>query len=316
MAERTLATLITNLRFNIDSRALTGFRRNIDGVQQHLGRLSNRLSNFQTRIQQSRGSLLGLAGGMTSIALAFGKVTSAAITWESAFTGVRKTVKASEGELAALESQLRNLAATQRPLPVEELAKIAELAGQLGVKTGDIAKFTDTIAKLAATTNLTPEMAATSAAQFFNIFSQDTKDINRFGSALAALGNNLATTEAEIVPLAQRLAGAASTLRLTQAETLAFAGAISSVGIQAESGGRAFSTLFSRISEAALKGGNDLKTFASISSLSVEAFVHDVSRGEAAQVILKFVQGLNRLQKSGGNVFDIFEKLQFGSSAR
>lgn len=48
--------------------------------------------------------------------------------------------------------------------------------------------------------------------------------------------NNLATTEKDIVNMGQRLAGAGKQIGLTEAEIMGFAGALSSVGIEAEAG--------------------------------------------------------------------------------
>jgi len=48
--------------------------------------------------------------------------------------------------------------------------------------------------------------------------------------------NNFATTEAEIVTMAMRLAGAGSTVGLSEAEILGLSTTLSSLGIEAEAG--------------------------------------------------------------------------------
>ena len=72
------------------------------------------------------------------------------------------------------------------------------------------------------------------------------------------LGNNLATTEAEIVDMALRLAGAGNTVGLTEAQILGLAGALSSVGVQAELGGSTLSRILLEMQKAALEGGDAL----------------------------------------------------------
>ena len=48
--------------------------------------------------------------------------------------------------------------------------------------------------------------------------------------------NNLATTESEIVSMGMRLAGTGAQVGLTEAEIMALAASMSSVGIEAEAG--------------------------------------------------------------------------------
>ena len=69
------------------------------------------------------------------------------------------------------------------------------------------------------------------------------EDFDRLGATIVDLGNNLATTEKEIVDMSMRIAGAGAQVGMTEAEIMSFSGALSSVGIEAEAGGSAFSTL-------------------------------------------------------------------------
>jgi TP901 family phage tail tape measure protein len=103
---------------------------------------------------------------------------------ESAFAGVRKTVDATEEEFDQLNQTLKDM---KTPTTFEELAHIMELGGQLGVANENLAEFTETIDKLAVSTNLTSEDAATLAAQFANITKMDMSDIDRWGSTIVKL---------------------------------------------------------------------------------------------------------------------------------
>jgi Phage-related minor tail protein. len=72
---------------------------------------------------------------------------------------------------------------------------VAEAAGQLGVRTEDIAQFTRTMIALGETTNLTADQAATSLAQLMNVMGTAPENVERLASALVDLGNNSATTD-------------------------------------------------------------------------------------------------------------------------
>lgn len=59
-------------------------------------------------------------------------------------------------------------------------------------------------------------------------------DYSKLGSVVVALGNNFATTEADIVSMASRLAATGELTGLSEAQIMGLATAMSSVGIEAE----------------------------------------------------------------------------------
>src|SRR5690606_10371551 len=63
--------------------------------------------------------------------------TKAAIDFESAFAGVRKTVDATEEQFAQLETGMRDMA-QRLPATASEIALVGEAAGQLGIKTENL----------------------------------------------------------------------------------------------------------------------------------------------------------------------------------
>ena len=248
----------------------------------------------------TRGGLL-LAGGL---ALA----TREAIKWESAFTGVTKTVNATQSQLQGLSAELRNMA-LQIPVNADELAHIAESAGQLGIQTKEIAKFTRVIADLGVATNLTSEQGSADLARFANITKMSQKDFERLGSTIVDLGNKSATDERRIVAMAMRIAAAGSQIGLTQPKIVAFATALSALGLEAEAGGTAISTIFKKIDTAVRGGGKSLEGFAKVAGLSGEAF-KKLYQSDSAAAIEKFAAGLEKIKAKGGDLFGTYSKLE------
>ena len=82
-----------------------------------------------------------------------------AISFESAFAGVRKTVDATEAEFAALKKGIRGMA-LELPTGRNAIAAVSEAAGQLGIQTENILDFTRTMIDLGETTNLSATEAA------------------------------------------------------------------------------------------------------------------------------------------------------------
>ena len=187
-------------------------------------------------------------------------VTKAAIDWESAFAGVKKTsdeVIDSNGNVVYsyddLEASLRNLA-KELPSTHSEIAAVAEAAGQLGIQTENVSAFTKVMIDLGESTNMSAETAATELARFANITQMSQDKFSNLGSAIVDLGNNFATTESEISAMALRLAGAGSQIGMSEGDIVGFAAALSSVGIEAEAGGSAFSKVMVNMQLAAENG--------------------------------------------------------------
>jgi TP901 family phage tail tape measure protein len=275
------------------------------GAERGLQSISGRLDNL-SRDFGAKG--LGLTGAITTpmlgIGAAIGKV---GIDFESAFTGVIKTVDASDEQIAGLREGILSMA-RELPATAGEIAAVAEAAGQLGIATDNILGFTRVMIDLGETTNLSSDMAASELARLANITGMPQSEFENLGSTIVALGNNLATTESDIVSMAMRIAGAGSQVGMSEAEILSFAAALSSVGIEADAGGSAISRVFIDMANAAATGGADLEAFASVAGMSAEQFA-TAFEADAAGAAIAFIQGLDSISDSGGNVFEVLEDL-------
>ncbi len=284
-------------------------------------RFTDTLLDATAKLETASDKLIDIGRGMTSlgsqmtlgitvplVAIGAGALF-AAIQFETSFTGVRKTVTATTEEFAALEQGFRDMAG-EIPISVNELNMLGESAGQLGIRTENILSFTETMAALGVTTNLSATEAAESLARLANITQMPQESFDRLGSTVVALGNSFATTEAEIVEMGLRLAGAGTQIGLTEGEILGLATAMSSVGINAEAGGSAFSRVMIDMSQAVEQGGDAVVNFAAVAGMSVEQF-SDTFKNDASVAIEAFVTGLGSMQTEGGPVLSTLDELGF-----
>lgn len=248
-------------------------------------------------------TLIGVAG----LKIALGATAGAAIEWESAFAGVTKTVEGTPQQLAEISDGLRQMS-KELPTSAEELAGIAESAGQLGIETPNVLGFTKVIADLGETTNLAGQEGATQLARLANITQMSQTDFDRLGSTIVALGNSLATTEAEIVSMGLRIAGAGKQVGLTEGEILALAGALSSVGIEAEAGGTAISKVMIDIASEVENSGDKLATFARVAGMTADEF-SQAWRDDAARALQAFISGLGNMENQGQSTLSVLEEL-------
>lgn len=251
---------------------------------------------------------IAMTAGVTApVVGGFVASTRAAIEFESAFAGVRKTVNASEPEYAALNKQLLEMSRVV-PKSVEGLAGIMEAGGQLGVPQAQLEKFTRTIADLSVATNLSEEAGASMLAQYANVMGMDISNIDRLGSTIVDLGNNTATTEADIVTMAQRLSGAGSILNLSNAQVMGLAATMASLGINAEAGGSAASRVLQRMLQDVRAGGDGLKVYAKTANMSEQAFAAAFG-ADPLEALISFIDGLALLNETGGDVYGVLEEL-------
>lgn len=266
--------------------AIADYQIRNEGLTGSINKASDVLINNGKRLGDigsslTKGLTVPIAAGVTA-------VTAAAISWESAFAGVKKTsdeVVDSNGNVVYsyddLEASLRNLA-NELPSTHSEIAAVAEAAGQLGIQTENVSAFTKVMIDLGESTNMSAETAATELARFANITQMSQDKFSNLGSALVDLGNNFATTESEISAMALRLAGAGAQIGMSEGDILGFAAALSSVGVEAEAGGSAFSKVMINMQLAVEKGTGafeELKSHADDQGVSWERLVSAVRNG-------------------------------------
>lgn len=231
-------------------------------------------------LKVTKAVVAGAAAAATAAAGAGVAIVKIGSDFESAFAGVRKTVDATDVELSTLEDNIRAMA-KEKPQTAVELSEIAEAAGQLGIKTENIAAFTSTIADLKEATNLGDE-GASEMAKFANITGMSQEKFSNLGSTIVDLGNHMATTEQDIMSMGMRLAGAGAQIGMTEADILGFSAALSSVGVEAEMGGSALSKTMINMQLAVEQGANpwgELQKVADTTGRSLENVINTVTVG-------------------------------------
>lgn len=251
------------------------------------------------------------AGGLK---IAFEKVAEsiracvdASVDFESAMTGVSKTVDGTDAQLGAISEGIKELS-TQIPATTTEIAAVAAAAGQLGIATDDVLAFSRVMLDLGESTNMSADEAATALARFANITGTSAADYERLGSVIVGLGNNFATTEAEITEMATRLASAGTLAGLTESEIMALATAMASVGIEAEAGGTAMTQTLTAMEKAVADGGENLERFARIAGMSASEF-KSAWETDAVTAIQAFISGLGKLDEQGESATLVLEEM-------
>lgn len=255
----------------------------------------------------SKATLEAIAAVGTGLVTAGTAAVKAGVEYESAFAGVKKTVDATIEELDALDEGIREMS-KNKPTTAVDIAAVAEAAGQLGIATENIIDFTGVMIDLGEATNLTADEAASALAKFANITQMDTSDYERLGSTIVGLGNNFATTEADIVSMATRLASTGELVGLSEAEIMAVATALSSVGIEAEAGGSAISKAMKNIEVAVETNSKSLEKYADVAGMTSEEF-KTAWQENAVGALSSFIDGLGKLDESGESAAKVLDEM-------
>lgn len=256
---------------------------------------------------QSALAAAGLAKAYKEISEEIVECVKASIEFESAITGVFKTVDGTDAQLAEITQGIKDMS-TEIPATTTEISSVAEAAGQLGIATEDVLDFTRVMIDLGESTNLSADDAASSLAKFANITGTSADNYSRLGSVVVDLGNNFATTEADIVAMSTRLAGAGTLAGLTEPEIMALAAAMSSVGIEAEAGGTAMTQTLSAIETAVATRSAELTEFARVAGMTAAEF-SSAWNSSPIEALQAFIAGLGSLDAQGESSVLVLEKL-------
>lgn len=291
------------------SLRLDNFESGIKNVNKNLEEMKNKANQSTQSMTERMGKLGDTMTKKVTLPIGAATVASvkAAMDWQSAWTGVTKTVDGSIEQMEGLEKGIRDMSKVM-PTSANEIAGVAEAAGQLGIQTDNVLDFTKTMVMLGDSTNLSAEEAATTLARFANITQMSQKDFDKLGSTIVDLGNNFATTEAEISAMALRLAGAGKQIGMSESQILGFATALSSVGIEAEAGGSAFSKVFVDMQLAAETGGESLQQFANVAGMSAEEF-KTAFQQDASGAMISFIKGLSTCEERGVSAIKVLDEM-------
>ena len=279
---------IDELNLRIKAAPWTEFAEQCDKAAKTLNSLGSKM--------ESVGKKLSVA--VTTPILAAGKsMIQASIDYESAFADVKKTVEATEGEFADLSEQIISMS-KEVGQDAASIASVFAIAGQMGIETENLAEFARVMIDLGNATDISATEAAEKLSQFRNVTNMATDDFDHLGSAIVDLGNKNSTTESSIMDMATRIAAAGTQVGLSVQEILAMATALSSVGIEAEMGGSAFSKALIKIEVAAAEGADGLEDFASVAQMTNEEF-YELWKSNPADAFMSFIQGLSRLDEEG-----------------
>ncbi|MFJ6264166.1 phage tail tape measure protein, partial [Lysinibacillus xylanilyticus] len=271
--------------------------------------------NVQTstwdKFQEAGGKVKSVGESISSITAPikdFGSFAfNAAVDFESAFAGVRQTVNTSEEGFKKLEDGIRGMA-KELPVSATEIAGVVESAGQLGIAEEHLLSFSRTVIDMGNSTSMTRDQAAKEFADFANIVGMGQGDFDRLGSSIVELSSKMNVSASDIMAMGMGFAEQASKAGLTEAQIMGLAATMSSLGINAETGGAAMTSVLQNIQKAVGDGGDSLSGFAKAANMSSADF-KKAFETDATSALDALVKGLAESAEGGANLTSILSDL-------
>lgn len=311
----TAEVIIAQREFNkLDAR--------VKAVDASLKNYSKNIGNYKSAFEGLSGTLrnlisaFGIATGVALFGQIIGDITSTVREFDRQLIAVGKTTNISGDDLNQFGREVVQLGSDLDGVSVQGLLSSAEVAGQLGVKgTENILKFSTAIEKLKLTSDIISQEQVQSFAQFIEVSADSFENADKLASVITQLGNNFATTEAQILSNATEIQKGIAVYNASAEGVLGLGAATSALGSEAETSRSAIQSTFAVINSAIATGKN-LESVLKITGLT-QAELSKQFNKDATGVFVKFVEGLNKAKNEGQNLtlvlndLDITEKRAF-----
>lgn len=293
MATKSLGTLTLDLIAKVG-----GFEK---GMKQAARQSKTSMGQVEKNVVKASKALVALGVAASGVALV--KVIADYRAFETGLVGVAKTTGLAGAELESYAAGIIELSQAI-PVSTDELLALSQAAGQMGVTGADnLAKFSETVAKLGRASDLAGEAAATSLARILNVTGESITEIDTLASVIVSLGNNVAATESEIAKMTTEVARATSAFGVSSAEAAAMAAAMTSIGIRAELGGSSVGRAMQEITARVRAGGEDLEDFAVALNLNADTLA-ELFAGNRTAAFEYFLQQVGELGLDAGNALE------------
>ena len=246
---------------NTISLSTKGIARTIDSLNRKKIRLENEfmqagagaekllqrvvlVDNAIKGINQQKLRIGGLSDNLSALRLkmlekaipayALGRMIGTTIDFEHSLIGVRKALNLSSDEAEQFGSSMLKLS-REIPLPVEELNKIAESGGKLGIAAADLGDFTSLVSKAVAAFDVDAETAGDSIAKLKNIYGLSLDQLKTdVLDVVAVLDDTGSIAAKDLIEFHTRVGSLAQTFGLSTKAASALGSTFLNLGVPSE----------------------------------------------------------------------------------
>ena len=311
-AQKRLADLLA--AENKNTAAIKAAKLEYDKLDARVKAVDAATKNYSKNIGNYSSAYEGLNNTLKNLISTFGLVTGVALfgqimkdifvtikDFDRQLIAVGKTTNIAGEDLKKFGRDVVTLGQDLDGISIDGLLRSSEVAGTLGVKgTDNILKFATAIEKLKLTSDIISDEQVQNFAKFIEVSSDSFENADRLASVITDLGNNLATTEAQVLGNATEIQKGIAVYNTAAQGVLGLGAATSALGSEAESSRSAIQTTFAVINTA-IATGNGLQKVLKLTGLTQKE-LSDQFNKDATGVFQKFVKGLATAKDEGQNL--------------
>ena len=283
------------------SEKLSKLKSIYSDVQKEIGATSRELDALNKRTMDqiiTVGSLSAAAQAASSVLRRFVSATQeyvdAYATIDDAMSAVQKTTGMTREEVELLKRSLQSI---DTRTSTEQLLKIAEIGGRMGLAKEEIRDFTEAVNKANVALGDSFQGGAEEISSILGKISlayKETRDqnigqsITQIGSALNEVGASANATEGNIAAFVQRVGSMPEVFRPTVEQAIALGAAFEESSIDAEVASRAFGIVM-------MKASTNVEGFAAAMHRPAEE-IEELINTNPAQFFVEFAESLNGLK--------------------
>ena len=283
------------------SEKLSKLKSIYSDVQKEIGATSRELDALNKRTMDqiiTVGSLSAAAQAASSVLRRFVSATQeyvdAYATLDDAMSAVQKTTGMTRDEVELLKNSLQSI---DTRTSTEQLLKIAEIGGRMGLAKEEIRDFTEAVNKANVALGDSFQGGAEEISSILGKISlayKETRDqnigqsITQIGSALNEVGASANATEGKIASFVQRVGSMPEVFRPTVEQAIALGAAFEESSIDAEVASRAFGIVM-------MKASTNVEGFAAAMHRPAEE-IEELINTNPAQFFVEFAESLNGLK--------------------
>jgi len=228
---------------------------------------------------------------------------------QSAMSKVEKTTGDTAQQIIVLADEMMKLGEDITPTTTNELLRMSEVAGQLGIKgTGNLLNMVAAADALGLSTNLAGDEAATLLTRILGMTGEGVGEINGLSSSVVALGNNFAVAEDEIVHMTREIVTGTTSINLGSAAAAAYAATLKETGQTAERSRTALFKLSQSLKSAVANGGDELERLEKYTGQTAAEIEKNL--GEKPELVLTaLINGFGKARSEGENLSGVLNAM-------
>jgi TP901 family phage tail tape measure protein len=262
-----------------ETEELKNTYQKLEDTQKKVQAITEKQDANKQAISQTKTELVGLAGTVTALGVAFykGPVTKAK-DFQAEMSKVQSISGASAEQLAELSDKAKQMGATTK-FTATEAGEAFEYMAMAGWKTGDMLDGIEGIMNLAAATGEDLSTTSDIVTDALTAFGLTAKDTNAFVDDLAQAARSSNTDVSTMGESFKQVATAAGALGYNTKDVAVALGAMANSGLKGEKSGTALAKMLTRMS-----GTNETATKA-MKELGLEMFNSDGSAKDLSVVL-------------------------------